>query len=118
MNVCLKRVIGCVMLLTLSMALMPVSALAANSDVFEISTAEELWEFAGKVNGGQTSLNAKLMDDIVFNENVLDADGYLNTGDYDITDTESSMSLEEGDKIMLWDNLDVCIPLCNGYTLK
>ena len=84
MNVWSRKIVAYILLLMMSMVLVPFSALATNTDVVEISTAEELWEFAGKVNGGQTSLNAKLMDDIVFNENVLGADGYLNTGNYDV----------------------------------
>ncbi len=42
---------------------------------YEISNAGQLYRFAERVNGGETSLCAKLMDDIEVNKNVLDKDG-------------------------------------------
>ena len=56
MNVWSRKIVAYILLLMMSMVLVPFSALAINTDVVESSTAEELWEFAGKVNGGQTSL--------------------------------------------------------------
>ena len=47
-----------------------------------IGTAAELYGFAEIVNNGNTSANAKLTADIVVNENVLDANGEANTGDF------------------------------------
>ena len=45
---------------------------------YEIYNADQLYWFAAKVNGGSTSINGKLMSDIVINEKVLNADGTLN----------------------------------------
>ena len=47
-----------------------------------IGTAAELYGFAEIVNSGNASANAKLTADIVVNENVLDANGEANTGDF------------------------------------
>ncbi len=47
-----------------------------------IGNAAELYGFAEIVNNGNTSANAKLTADIVVNENVLDANGDANTGDF------------------------------------
>ena len=49
---------------------------------YEISTAEELYRFAQKVNGGDYDACAQLTKDIVLNENVLKAGGSLNDGDF------------------------------------
>ncbi|MDO4157249.1 MAG: hypothetical protein Q4D37_10810 [Oscillospiraceae bacterium] len=46
--------------------------------VYEIFNAGQLYWFAEYVNNGNTSANAILMNDIVINENVLDANGNLN----------------------------------------
>ena len=45
---------------------------------YEIFTADQLYWFAEKVNGGDTAINGKLMADIAVNENVLKEDGTLN----------------------------------------
>ncbi|WP_124098483.1 GLUG motif-containing protein [Ruminococcus sp. Marseille-P6503] len=45
---------------------------------YEIYTADQLYWFAEQVNGGNTDINARLMDNIVINENVLTSDGELN----------------------------------------
>ena len=42
---------------------------------YEIHTADQLYWFADQVNGGSTSINGKLMADIVVNENVLNGEG-------------------------------------------
>jgi len=42
-----------------------------------ISTADQLYAFAAKVNAGQTTLCAKLTDDIVVNDSVIDINGDL-----------------------------------------
>ena len=47
-----------------------------------IGNAAELYGFAELVNSGNASANAKLTADIVVNENVLDANGEANTGDF------------------------------------
>ena len=47
-----------------------------------IGTAAELYGFAELVNNGNETANAKLTADIVVNENVLDANGEANTGDF------------------------------------
>ena len=49
---------------------------------FLIGTAAELYGFAELVNNGNATANAKLTADIVVNENVLDANGEANTGDF------------------------------------
>ena len=49
---------------------------------FLIGTVEELYGFAELVNNGNKTANAKLTADIVVNENVLDANGEANTGDF------------------------------------
>ena len=51
-------------------------------DVYEISNASQLYWFAQEVNGGETGLNARLMNNITVNKNVLDAEGNLNEGTY------------------------------------
>ena len=45
---------------------------------YGISSAEELYGFAAKVNGGSTSINGVLTADIVVNDSVLNAAGSLN----------------------------------------
>ncbi len=49
---------------------------------YSIGSAAELYGFAELVNSGNASANAKLTADIVVNENVLDANGEANTGDF------------------------------------
>ena len=49
---------------------------------FLIGNAAELYGFAELVNNGNKTANAKLTADIVVNENVLDANGEANTGDF------------------------------------
>lgn len=48
------------------------------TDPYEISSKEELYWFANEVNGGNTGICAKLMNNITINDNVLNADGSLN----------------------------------------
>ncbi|MBQ6999757.1 MAG: leucine-rich repeat protein [Oscillospiraceae bacterium] len=48
-----------------------------NGEVYEISNAGQLYWFAQKVNNGETTINAILMNDIAINSQVLDADGNL-----------------------------------------
>jgi uncharacterized repeat protein (TIGR02543 family) len=47
-----------------------------------ISNAAELYGFAEIVNNGNATANGKLTADIIVNENVLDANGDANTGDF------------------------------------
>lgn len=57
--------------------------LDVNEDgICHIRNAEELYLFARMVNRGNSTAKAMLMNDIVVNENVLDADGNLNSGDF------------------------------------
>ena len=49
-----------------------------NGDVYEISNAGQLYWFAAQVNSGKVNIHGKLMNNIVVNENVLNADGSLN----------------------------------------
>ena len=46
-------------------------------DYYEIANADNLYWFAAQVNAGQSSINAKLIDNIVVNKNVLKEDGSL-----------------------------------------
>ncbi|MBQ8237468.1 MAG: hypothetical protein IJZ39_04915 [Oscillospiraceae bacterium] len=48
-----------------------------NGEVYEISNAGQLYWFAQQVNNGETTISAILMNDIVINSQVLDADGNL-----------------------------------------
>ncbi len=50
-----------------------------NGDVYEISNAGQLYWFAAQVNGGNTAINGELTANIVVNQNVLTADGKLNS---------------------------------------
>ena len=52
-------------------------------ETIEISTADDLYKFAERVDEGETSLNAILMNSIVINENVLSEDGHLNISNPD-----------------------------------
>ncbi|MCF0159055.1 MAG: hypothetical protein HUJ83_11160, partial [Veillonella sp.] len=47
-------------------------------DAYEIAYAEDLYWFSSQVNNGNTTINGKLVADIVLNEHVLDANGKLN----------------------------------------
>ncbi len=49
---------------------------------YEIGNAGQLYWFADKVNSGETAINGKLIDNIVVNTNVLDANGQLSTGNF------------------------------------
>lgn len=82
MKTTLKTLTAWLLFLTLFTAILPCTVLAANTP-YEISTPEELWQFARRVNAGQYDLDAILMADIVFNENVLDANGALASGEFD-----------------------------------
>ena len=74
----------CLMLSCLAFpALAEDSALTPNADgVYEIGNADQLYQFAALVNGGESAANAVLTADIVLNENVLKENGELNTGDF------------------------------------
>ena len=50
------------------------------SNPYQIASKENLYWFADAVNNGQTSIYAVLTADITVNNNVLDADGNLNSG--------------------------------------
>ena len=50
----------------------------AVDSLFEIYTVEDLYEFARIVNSGKKGQNARVMNDIIVNENVLDEEGNLN----------------------------------------
>ena len=53
-----------------------------NKNIYEISNAGQLYWFAAKVNAGEVNIKAKLMADIVINENVLDEEGKCNSGSF------------------------------------
>ena len=88
-----KRFLSLVLTMCMVLSMLPANVLAIEWPVrqadsadapelvngyYEIYTADNLYWFASQVNGGSTSINAKLMADIVVNENVLKADGTLN----------------------------------------
>lgn len=52
-------------------------------ETIKISTAEDLYTFAERVEKGEASLNAVLVNSIVINENVLNEDGHLNISNPD-----------------------------------
>ncbi len=62
-------------------------AIAGNAvwgqETVQISTVEDLYAFAERVDEGETSLNAILVNSIVINENVLSEDGHLNISNPD-----------------------------------
>ena len=73
------------MLLTTATAWADITPTAPSQDGdgnYLIGTAAELYGFAEIVNGGNATANAKLTADITVNENVLDANGEANTGDF------------------------------------
>jgi len=53
-----------------------------NDGYYEISTAEELEWFAEEVNSGNNAINGILTADIVYNDDLLDDDLNLNSGDW------------------------------------
>ena len=59
-----KRIISLLLAVVMIVGLCPVIAMAAESDVYEIGSVEDLLAFAAEVNGGNTSLNAALTADI------------------------------------------------------
>ena len=62
--------------------LTPTEPSTDNKGVYQIGTAEELYWFANYVNSGNTSANAVLTADITVNQNVLNENGELNSGDF------------------------------------
>jgi len=82
----LKRLpVALLMMLTTATAWADITPATPSQDAdgyYLIGTAAELYGFAEIVNNGNTSANAKLTADIVVNENVLDANGEANTGDF------------------------------------
>ena len=80
-----KKKMWCVIaVLCLIVSIVCVSSLAAEdvpqlvNGYYEIYTADQLYWFAAQVNGGEISINGKLMADIVVNQNVLKSNGALN----------------------------------------
>ena len=86
----MKRFLSAVMVVCILAAIF-VPCIAAETEepplvdgFYQISTVEQLFWFAQKVNSGSYGANAKLMKDLTVNENLLSADGQLNgnTSDY------------------------------------
>ncbi|WP_124099066.1 LPXTG cell wall anchor domain-containing protein [Ruminococcus sp. Marseille-P6503] len=85
-----KRLLSLLLTFSMLLGLMPVGSVSLTAwaegtepelsadGYYEIYTADQLYWFAEQVNGGNASINARLMDNIVINENVLTADGELN----------------------------------------
>ena len=95
----MKRVLSFFMILCMVLTMLPANVLAVEwpeaatraqlpqrgtdaaqlvDGYYEIYTADQLYWFAEQVNSGNNSINGKLMNDIVVNENVLKEDGTLN----------------------------------------
>ena len=68
-----------------------------NNGYYQIENVNHLYWFANEVNNGNTKINAVLTADIVVNQNVLNADGTLNT---DSTLTEWTPIGNESNKYM------------------
>lgn len=62
----------------------PISGTGSSSDPYLITNKAELYWFANQVNSGSNSLCAKLGNDITVNSNVLDSNGELGSGTYDL----------------------------------
>ncbi len=86
-----KRVVSLLLTLLMVLSLVPMSVFstsAADEPVlneegyYEIETYDDLCWYRDKVNDDSKDINAILMNDIVVNENVLDADGKLNSGTF------------------------------------
>ena len=77
-----------VMMLTMTQAawaqttITPTTPSQDGDGYYLIGNAAELYGFAGLVNNGNATANAKLTADIVVNEHVLAANGEANTGDF------------------------------------
>ena len=54
------------------------------SDVYELSTPAHLYWFAQEVNGGKNTINAVLTENITVNSDVLNEDGTLKTGSFEV----------------------------------
>ncbi|MBQ8486273.1 MAG: InlB B-repeat-containing protein, partial [Prevotella sp.] len=82
----LKRLpVALLMMLTTATAWADITPATPTQDAdgyYLIGTAAELYGFAEIVNNGNATANAKLTADITVNENVLDANGEANTGDF------------------------------------
>lgn len=79
---------GAAMMLTLKgarsiTATQPTNGDGSLNNPYEITNASELYWFAAQVNSGAMDACAKLMNDIVIQENVLNADGSLNSGTFE-----------------------------------
>ena len=73
-----RRLISLLLILALAVSLLGSVTISAASKYY-ISTAQELKDFAAAVNAGESFVNTKviLSNDIVLNENLVDADGNL-----------------------------------------
>ena len=94
----LKRVISCLLVMMMLLCALPMQIFSAEENgvpslnangYYEIYNADQLYWFAGLVNGTLTdgtaqnvSANAILMNDITVNENVLDENGEPNSGTF------------------------------------
>ncbi|WP_124100798.1 GLUG motif-containing protein [Ruminococcus sp. Marseille-P6503] len=105
-----KRILGLLLTFSLLLGLVPAGSVAltawaegeepelSSDGYYEIYTADQLYWFAEQVNGGNAGINARLMDNIVINENVLTADGELN-GDGSGFRVWTPIGNDEDDKI-------------------
>ena len=80
----MKRIFSRLVVISLLLTMLPMTAIATEDvpqlvdGYYEIYTADHLYWFAAEVNGGNNTINGKLMADIEVNENVVTSDCSLN----------------------------------------
>lgn len=79
-----KKALSVVMAVLMVSAMIPATVFAADTDPYLIRTAQELIEFSNRVNSGEGDLSAKLMNDIVLNEN-FEQDKFARSADGTVT---------------------------------
>lgn len=80
----LKKALSVVLAVILVSATIPATVFASDTDPYLISTAQELIEFSNRVNSGEGDLSAKLINDIVLNEN-FEQDKFARSADGNVT---------------------------------
>lgn len=79
-----KKALSVVLAVLMVSAMIPATVFAADTDPYLIRTAQELIEFSNRVNSGEGDLSAKLMNDIVLNEN-FEQDKFARSADGTVT---------------------------------
>ena len=84
----MKQFLSVILALCMVLSMLPMSTLAADKEpqlvdgYYEIYNADQLYWFAEQVNGGNTTINGKMMADIVVNKDVLTVEGTLANGSF------------------------------------